>query len=134
MARVKEKKGSGMAKVLIIVLVILVIIGVVGKFLIYDKVKEKAIDKVSEKIVEQMLENSGSSVTSEKVQQILNSISEEDKAKVQEIVGDSLGISDVPAATEYISNNDLSGLKEYVKGKLSDNQIEQLYSIYQKYN
>lgn len=130
MARVKEKKGSGMAKVLIIVLVILVIIGVVGKFLLYDKVKEKAIDKVSEKIVEQMLENSGSSVTSEKVQQILNSISEEDKAKVQEIVGDSLGISDVPAATEYISNN----LKEYVKGKLSDNQIEQLYSIYQKYN
>ena len=119
MARVKEKKGSGMAKVLIIVLVILVILGVAGKFLIYDKVKEKAVDKVSEKIVEQMLENSGSSVTSE---------------KVQEIVGDSLGISDVPAVTEYVSNNDLSGLKEYAKEKLSDDQIGQLYSIYQKYN
>lgn len=134
MSRADKRKGSGMAKVLIIVLVVLLVLGVAGKFLIYDKIKEKAVNKVSEKVIEQMLENTGSVATREKVEEILNNISDVDRAKVEEIVGNQFGISDVPKITEYINNSDVNGLKEYAKKKLSNDQISELYGIYQKYN
>ena len=43
MARVKDKKkGSGMAKVLIIAIIIIAIVGILFKFFVYDNLKEKA--------------------------------------------------------------------------------------------
>ena len=86
MARVKDKKkGSGMAKVLIIAIIIIAIVGILFKFFVYDNLKEKAIDKVSENLIEQVLQKDGLPVDSQRVKQIIDSVSEEDKQKVEKI-------------------------------------------------
>lgn len=134
MARANDKKkGSGMAKVLIIAIIIIAIVGVVFKFFVYDNLKEKAIDKVSENLIEQVLRQDGLPVDSQEIQHIIDSISKEDKKKVEKIFNEEFGVSSIPKITEYVTNRDINGLKEYAKEKLSDDQLTELYQIYRKY-
>ena len=134
MARVKDKKkGSGMAKVLIIAIIIIAIVGILFKFFVYDNLKEKAIDKVSENLIEQVLQKDGLPVDSQRVKQIIDSVSEEDKQKIEEIFNEEFGVTSIPKITEYVTNRDINGLKEYAKEKLSDDQLTELYQIYRKY-
>ncbi len=134
MARVKDKKkGSGMAKVLIIAIIIIAIVGILFKFFVYDNLKEKAIDKVSENLIEQVLQKDGLPVDSQRVKQIIDSVSEEDKQKVEKIFNEEFGVTSIPKITEYVTNRDINGLKEYAKEKLSDDQLTELYQIYRKY-
>lgn len=134
MARVKDKKkGSGMAKVLIIAIIIIAIVGILFKFFVYDNLKEKAIDKVSENLIEQVLQKDGLPVDSQRVKQIIDSVSEEDKQKVEKIFNEEFGVTSITKITEYVTNRDINGLKEYAKEKLSDDQLTELYQIYRKY-
>ena len=134
MARLKDKKkGSGMAKVLIIAIIIIAIVGILFKFFVYDNLKEKAIDKVSENLIEQVLQKDGLPVDSQRVKQIIDSVSEEDKQKVEKIFNEEFGVTSIPKITEYVTNRDINGLKEYAKEKLSDDQLTELYQIYRKY-
>lgn len=134
MARVKDKKkGSGMAKILIIAIIIIAIVGILFKFFVYDNLKEKAIDKVSENLIEQVLQKDGLPVDSQRVKQIIDSVSEEDKQKVEKIFNEEFGVTSIPKITEYVTNRDINGLKEYAKEKLSDDQLTELYQIYRKY-
>lgn len=134
MARVKDKKkGSGMAKVLIIAIIIIAIVGILFKFFVYDNLKEKAIDKVSENLIEQVLQKDGLPVDSQRVKQIIDSVSEEDKQKIEKIFNEEFGVTSIPKITEYVTNRDINGLKEYAKEKLSDDQLTELYQIYRKY-
>lgn len=127
-----KAKSSKKGKIIVITLIVLVALGLVGKFLIYDKLEAKMIDKVSENVVEQMLSGSGLADNAE-VQRILESVTEEDKEKVTDIVSEQFGVADAPKVLEYVQDNDIEALKQYAKEKLTDEQISQLYEIYGKY-
>lgn len=127
-----KAKSSKKGKIIVATLVVLVALGLVGKFLIYDKLEAKMIDKVSENVVEQMLSGSGLADNTE-VQRILESVTEEDKEKVTDIVSEQFGVADAPKVLEYVQDNDIEALKQYAKEKLTDEQISQLYEIYGKY-
>lgn len=127
-----KAKSSKKGKIIVITLIVLVALGLVGKFLIYDKLEAKMIDKVSENVVEQMLSGSGLADNAE-VQRILESVTEEDKEKVTDIVSEQFGVADAPKVLEYVQDNDIEALKQYAKEKLTDEQISRLYEIYGKY-
>ena len=80
-----------------------------------------------------MLQKDGLPVDSQRVKQIIDSVSEEDKQKVEKIFNEEFGVTSIPKITEYVTNRDINGLKEYAKEKLSDDQLTELYQIYRKY-
>ena len=80
----KRKKKKGLI-VLIVVLVILVAAIWAGKTFVYDKAKEKVTSAVAEKMIEEQVQNDSTGQL-QNAQDIYNSMSEEDKQTVNDMI------------------------------------------------
>lgn len=92
---------------------------------IIKNVAKTAVDKA----VEQYAGDSDS-----KVKEMYDSVSEEDKDKVADIIVDNMSIDDMTDVQEYISNQDVDGLKDYAKDKLTEEDYSELTDILEKYS
>lgn len=68
-----------------------------------------------------------------KAKEIMESMSEEDKDTVSEIIANNVELEDIPEIQSYISGGDSAGLMEYAKDNLSDEEQAELAEIMIKY-
>lgn len=122
-----RRKVSHKKRNIIIILIILVTLGLGFKFLIYDKLMDKATDKVTTEVLTTI------GATDEEVQNVLNSMSDSDRAAIEGIIQDHASPSSIKEISSYIRNNDTEALSEYADNNLSDAEKVQLYELYSKY-
>ena len=127
----KRKKKKGLI-VLIVVLVILVAAIWAGKTFVYDKAKEKVISAVAEKMIEEQVQNDSTGQL-QNAQDIYNSMSEEDKQTVNDMIESKVSPQTISDVSKYAKDKDKEGLKQYVKEKFTESEIRQMKDLYNKY-
>ena len=127
----KRKKKKGLI-VLIVVLVILVAAIWAGKTFVYDKVKEKVTSAVAEKMIEEQVQNDSTGQL-QNAQDIYNSMSEEDKQTVNDMIESKVSPQTISDVSKYAKDKDKEGLKQYVKEKFTESEIRQMKDLYNKY-
>ena len=65
--------------------------------------------------------------------EIVESMSEEDKDTVTEIIANNVSLGTIPDVTNYISNGDADALLDYAQENFSDEEIAELTEIMKKY-
>ena len=127
----KRKKKKGLI-VLIVVLVILVAAIWAGKTFVYDKAKEKVTLAVAEKMIEEQVQNDSTGQL-QNAQDIYNSMSEEDKQTVNDMIESKVSPQTISDVSKYAKDQDKEGLKQYVKEKFTESEIRQKKDLYNKY-
>ena len=127
----KRKKKKGLI-VLIVVLVILVAAIWAGKTFVYDKAKEKVTLAVAEKMIEEQVQNDSTGQL-QNAQDIYNSMSEEDKQTVNDMIESKVSPQTISDVSKYVKDQDKEGLKQYVKEKFTESEIRQMKDLYNKY-
>lgn len=127
----KRKKKKGLI-VLIVVLVILVAAIWAGKTFVYDKAKEKVTPAVAEKMIEEQVQNDSTGQL-QNAQDIYNSMSEEDKQTVNDMIESKVSPQTISDVSKYAKDQDKEGLKQYVKEKFTESEIRQMKDLYNKY-
>lgn len=135
MSNRRRKKNTG-AK-LIQFLLILVILGLVifiFKIAVWDSIlKKKAVNYAVSNVIEQVAASSGVSVTSKEVEEVLNSMDPEDQETLNTIIEENVDQEAVSTITSYVSNGDMESAAEYVQENLSEENVEDLQQLYDKY-
>lgn len=137
MAKRRKKQRNGW-KILAIVLTVVLVLGI-GIFFTKDYVVAKAEEKVQDALIENVLEtviNSDSGAASDAAKQakeIYDNMSDEDKDACRELIDNNLTTENVKNVTQYVKNGDASGLKNYVKNSVSQEDKETIKSMYYKY-
>jgi hypothetical protein len=135
MSNRRRKKNTG-AK-LIQFLLILVILGLVifiFKIAVWDSLlKKKAVNYAVSNVIEQVAASSGVSVTSKEVEEVLNSMDPEDQETLNTIIEENVDQEAVSTITSYVSNGDMESAAEYVQENLSEENVEDLQQLYDKY-
>ncbi len=137
MAKRRKKQRNGW-KTLAIVLTVVLVLGI-GIFFTKDYVVAKAEEKVQDALIENVLEtviNSDSGAASDAAKQakeIYDNMSDEDKDACRELIDNNLTTENVKNVTQYVKNGDASGLKNYVKNSVSQEDKETIKSMYYKY-
>lgn len=135
MSNHRRKKNTG-AK-LIQFLLILVILGLVifiFKIAVWDSMlKKKAVNYAVSNVIEQVAASSGVSVTSKEVEEVLNSMDPEDQETLNTIIEENVDQEAVSTITSYVSNGDMESAAEYVQENLSEENVEDLQQLYDKY-
>ena len=127
----KRKKKKGLI-VLIVVLVILVAAIWAGKTFVYDKAKEIVTSAVAEKMIEEQVQNDSTGQL-QNAQDIYNSMSEEDKQTVNDMIESKVSPQTISDVSKYAKDQDKEGLKQYVKEKFTESEIRQMKDLYNKY-
>ena len=127
----KRKTKQGLI-VLIVVLVILVAAIWAGKTFVYDKAKEKVTSAVEEKMIEEQVQNDSTGQL-QNAQDIYNSMSEEDKQTVNDMIESKVSPQTISDVSKYAKDQDKEGLKQYVKEKFTESEIRQMKDLYNKY-
>ncbi len=98
-----------------------------------NDIKKKAVAGIAETIVEQAVKQYGGD-KAEDVQKIMDSVSEEDKEKVTEIIIDNMSLDSIGDVQSYVDNKDVEGLMEYAQDKLTAEDYSELTGIFEKYS
>lgn len=114
----------------LIIVLILVICGFAAKYFIYDPAMEKAAETTYEKVIESA--TSDNSTESRKIKEAADSLSDSDKAAVSKIIKKHITASTAAKLLKYYKDGDYDKLKEFAQENLSDEEMAQLYEIYQK--
>lgn len=128
-ARKKKSKFIG----IIIVLIVILVIGLVLRFVVYDKAKAKITSAIATKILEEQMPEGVSQEQIEKAQQIYESLGTEDKNTIETVIENKVNAKTVADVGAYLKNNDKEGLKEYIKNTFSEQEIQEIRDLYQKY-
>ena len=129
MSRKKEKKSA--LPTLLGVVVALVVIVAVCYFVIWTPLKAKVVDTVAEKAITSVAEQAG--VDASRATELYNSMSEEDKATVQDMIEEHADAETVQKAVDLYKSGDTAALKDMAQSELSDEEINELVNLYQKY-
>ncbi len=71
--------------------------------------------------------------SSGQVKEIAESMSEEDKDTVTEIIASNVSLDSVSQVQSYVSSGDTEGLMEYAEENLSEEELQELKDIMSKY-
>ncbi len=78
--------------------------------------------------------NSEVSSAQKKANEVLKSMSEEDRETVTDIITENLTPSTMNDVSEYIESGDKEGLMDYAEENLSEEDYEKLKELYKKYS
>ncbi|WP_029324569.1 hypothetical protein [Butyrivibrio sp. AE3004] len=98
-----------------------------------EEAKKEVIKSVAKKVVDKAVEQYAGESSSE-VREMIDSVAEEDKDRITDIIVDNITIEDIPDVEAYISNKDVDGLKDYAKEKLTEEDYSELTGILEKYS
>lgn len=132
----RRNKTNPFAKLIqfVLILVILGIIIFIFKTAVWDSIlKKKAINYAVSNVIEQLAASSGVSVTSKEVEEVLNSMDKEDQETLTNIIEDNVDSQTLSTISSYVSNGDMKSAANYVKDNLSEENIEDLQELYDKY-
>lgn len=135
MSKRRKKKSSGAKLVqFLLMLVILGLVIFIFKVAVWDAIlKKKAVNYAVSNVIEQVAASSGVSVTSEEVEKVLDSMEPEDQEKLNAIIEENVDSEAVSTVTSYISNGDVESAAQYVQENLSEENVEDLQELYDKY-
>ncbi len=141
MGRRRRKKKRGSGTVVFLLLVIIAGIGVLfllEKDFIMDRMKDKvgeiAADQIAEKAFETILQDDPEAA--QKAKEIVNNMDETDKKQVMDIVGkyaNSETVSEVMDIIRDDSADSVEQAKEYLQESVSEEDLQKLEELYQKY-
>lgn len=138
----KKKKGMGIVIFLslVIVVCVVVLIGLVRGNLA-DGIKSAVTEKVTEQVMEQAfqkaLESVGDPQAAAKAKEIVNNMDESDKKEAEAIIekyadGDTIsGVMDIVG--DGVNSESISQVEQYLKNTVSDEDIDKLQELYEKY-
>lgn len=132
MSRNRRKNGNKWMVVLVCVVIVIAVLGILFKVLIYDTAKEKVAEKIVQKMIETELANDESG-TGQEAQEIYDSMTQEEKDSLNQMVEDKMDTKTIKEVKEYVEAGDREGLKAYVKESFSDSDIQEMREIYEKY-
>ncbi|MCD8156005.1 MAG: hypothetical protein LUD53_00845 [Clostridiales bacterium] len=129
-SRRRRRRSSALQKI-ILVIVILVIVILIAFFFVIRPMKQKLASSVAEKVIEmQVSSDTDSDVTAE---EILDVMSEEDQATIEEICEEYLDVQTLTEISGYMAQGDTASIKAYVEESLSEEELAQIQEIYEKY-
>lgn len=114
----------------ILILIILCLI-VFGGTWLKGIIKDKVVSAMSNQVMEKAVESSG--VPAQQAEEILNSMSEEDRKTVTNIISDHINSKTLSKAQQYIKDGDLSAAKQFAESELSEEEKNDLKTIARKY-
>lgn len=117
----------------IVFLIAIVIILLVGYFVALPKIKTRAAGVVAEKLLESQITSDTSAITGVNAQEILDAMSDTDRATVDQIITNHMSADTMKEASSYITSGDTAGLKQYAKDTLTASELEQIKELYNKY-
>lgn len=134
------------AKAFFITLFVVLLIGtifLIGKDSIMKDVKatqeqtqsnteKKSANPIKKAIVSEAID-SYAEKSSGKTKEIFDSMSEEDKDTVTEIIANNVSLDSISEVQSYVNSEDASGLMEYAEENLSEEEIKELTDIMSKY-
>jgi len=94
--------------------------------------EKKSANPIKKAIVSEALD-SYAEKSSGKTKEIFDSMSEEDKDTVTEIIANNVSLDSVTEVQSYVNSEDASGLMEYAKENLSEEELKELEDIMSKY-
>ena len=94
--------------------------------------KTSTANPITKAIVSEALDTYAENATG-KTKEIYESMSEEDKDTVTEIIANNVSIDSVSEVQSYVSSGDANGLMEYAKDNLSVEEVKELTEIMSKY-
>lgn len=92
----------------------------------------KAANPITKAIVSEAIDTYAEQSTG-KTKEIYESMSEEDKDAVTEIIANNVSLDSVSEVKSYVSSGDTDGLMEYAQDNLSEEELEELKDIMSKY-
>ncbi len=130
----KEDKNSAFGHLMISI----IILGVVVLLFInvaLPIIKEETKKIVAEKTVD-LIEDNIDKIAADhpEVKEALESLSEEDRETVTEIIADHIDTETAGEVMEYVNEGDKDGLMEYAVENLSPEEISKLAEIYSRYS
>ncbi|WP_026527439.1 hypothetical protein [Butyrivibrio sp. VCD2006] len=99
-----------------------------------NEAKKEVVKGVAKTVVNKAIEEYAEKAGSEEVKEKLESITEEDKDKVSEIISENISIESMGDVESYISNKDMDGLMDYAEDKLTAEDYSELTDIMEKYS
>ncbi|WP_022769767.1 hypothetical protein [Butyrivibrio sp. NC2007] len=94
--------------------------------------KTSTANPITKAIVSEALDTYAENATG-KTKEIYESMSEEDKDTVAEIIANNVSIDSVSEVQSYVNSGDANGLMEYAKDNLSEEEVKELTEIMSKY-
>ena len=130
----EEGKGRRVIRVLVIIALILILGGFCIHQFVLRPAKKMVAEKITENVLEQALTQAGvTEDVSEKAKEIMDSMSSEDKAKVEKIVDQHASVAEITEAGKIYKSQGASGLKEYAKENLTEDEMKEIRGLYDKY-
>ena len=130
----RDRRNNAFGRCIFTLAIICIVLMLFIKFaypMIVAKTKKAAADKAVEIMYDNIDKLAGDN---EKAKEMLESISEEDKEKVSEILAEHMDAETVSEVAGYVNNNDQQGLLEYATENLSPEEMEQFKDLYEKYS
>ncbi len=129
----KHRNNGGFGRLMISLIILGVVILLFVKFAL-PMLKSSAKKVAAEKTVDVLIENADKiSGGNEQVTQVLESMTEEDKEIVSEIIENHMDAESVSEVMEYVNDGDKEGLMKYATENLTPEEIEKLAELYGKY-
>lgn len=94
--------------------------------------EKKSANPIKKAIVSEAID-SYAEKSSGKTKEIFDSMSEEDKDTVTEIIANNVSLDSISEVQSYVNSEDASGLMEYAEENLSEEEIKELTDIMSKY-
>lgn len=131
----KDKKRKKKKSFLGTVFKTIVILGIIALIIYFagGYVKKKIEEKAAQEIVNQLAASDTALPDGESAKDVYNSMSDEDKQKVQDIVDNHLDAKTASDIQSYVTKGDTEGLKDYARQNLSSDEQQELLEMYDKY-
>ncbi len=126
-----KKKKKSHAPALLGALCAILFVLIAGYFAVLRPLKQRAVNKVAEKAISHVAEEAG--VESSEAEALYSNMTEEDKAVVQDIIEEHADAETMQKAVDLYQDGDMEGLKEMASSELSEEEIQQMKELYQKY-
>ena len=128
-----ESRMPVIVRFIITALILIAAIYVFATMLIIPGLKKKAASYATQKAVEVIVKESGASVEQEQIKEIYETLPEEDRQTVESIVGEHINAQTAAEVTTYLQNRDKEGLKQYAEETFSEEELQELKQLYDKY-
>lgn len=129
MSKRRKRRTPRALHKLIVILIAIVIVILVGYFFILKPAKQKIASVVAEKLIESQIPD-GFDADAE---DFFNSMSEEDQKTIEDMISKHISAGTISDISSYVANGDTAALKEYAKNSLTEEELEELKNIYEKY-
>lgn len=128
-----ENRMPVIVRFIITALILIAAIYVFATMLILPGLKKKAASYATQKAVEVIVKESGATVEQEQIKEIYETLPEEDRQTVESIVEEHINAQTAAEVTTYLQNRDKEGLKQYAEETLSEEELQELKQLYDKY-